>query len=66
MKKIVSVVVANCLISFPKELLHVSLYFGCLMRWRYSSRSPVSSLRTAYARSHRIIKEKFGMQLVVG
>ena len=53
MKKIVSVVVARRLISFPKELLHVSLYLGCLIRWRYSSRSPVSSSRTAYARSQR-------------
>ncbi len=58
MKKNVSVVVANRLISFPNELLHVSLYFGCLMRWRYSSRLPVSLSRNAYARLQRNCKGK--------
>ncbi len=53
MKKMVFVTVARHLISFPNDLLHVSLYLGCLMRWRYSNRSPVSSSRTAYAKSHR-------------
>ena len=53
MKKIVSVIVANHLISFPNELLYVFLYLGCLIGWRYSSRLPVLSSRTAYARSQR-------------
>ena len=53
MKKMVSVVVARRRISFPNDLVHTSLYLGCFIRWQYSSRSPVSLSRTAYARSHR-------------
>ena len=38
--------VASRRISFPKDWLHTSLYFGCLSKCLYSSRSPVLSSRT--------------------
>ena len=52
-KNLVSVVVVRRHISVPNVFVYTSLYLGCFMRWRYSRRLPVSSLRTAYARSHR-------------
>ena len=53
MNMIVSMVVASRRISVQNDFVHTSLYLGCFMRCRYSRRSPVSSSRTAYARSHR-------------
>merc|ERR1711966_320875 len=38
--------------SFPNECPQSSLYFGCLIRWRYSSNSPVSVSSTDPAKSH--------------
>ena len=60
MKKIVSMPVfrtsipcASLPISFPKEYPQYFLYFGRLIRWKYSSSLPVSLSRTALAKSAR-------------
>ncbi len=52
-KNMVSVIIAKHLISILNDLLHVALYFGYLMRCRYSRRSPVLLLSTALAKLHR-------------
>ena len=50
---IVSVIVASRRISYLNDWPHTSLYFGCLSKCRYSRRSPVSSSRIEYAKSHK-------------
>ena len=43
---------SNLRISFANDLLHTSLYFGFLINCRYSSKSPVSLSKTAWAHLH--------------
>jgi hypothetical protein len=52
-KKMVSVVVARQHISILNDLVYMTLYLECFMRWRYSKRLPVSLSGTAYVRSHK-------------
>ena len=49
----VSVVVTRRRISILNDVIHLSLYLECFIRWWYSRKLHVLLSRTAYARSHR-------------
>ncbi len=66
MKAMVLVVVARCQISLPNNLLHMSLYFGCLNRWQYSRRSPVLLSSTADAKLQMNCSGKLPCRVVKG
>ena len=50
---------ANHLISFPNNAPQICLYFGCLMRWQSSNRSPVSLSNTVFAYFQRNFRGYF-------